>query len=75
MRAFNRRLDGLTKVRRVFYTRKFDKIDDSNIEFALEHIPRMILGYMMPELQKYAIDVLAGKIESIGKPPYSVSFN
>lgn len=35
---------------------------------------RMIFGYMIPESQEYAIDVLAGKIEAKGKLPFEIKF-
>jgi len=45
--------------------------------FALEevlHLPRMIFGYTMPDSQKYAIDVLAGKLPANGTLPFDVHF-
>ncbi|MBE6647259.1 MAG: hypothetical protein E7611_06435 [Ruminococcaceae bacterium] len=41
----------------------------------LEHIPRKIFGYMIPNSQKYAIDVLAGKLDAKGHLPFDVEFN
>ena len=41
----------------------------------LDHLPRKVFGYMMPESQEYAIEVLAGKIPAKGKLPYKVEFN
>ncbi len=38
-------------------------------------VPRKIFGYLIPESQQYAIDVLAGKLEAKGKLPYNVSFD
>lgn len=45
--------------------------------FALKnllHIPRKIFGYTMPDSQKCAIDVLAGKIPANGTLPFDVTF-
>lgn len=45
--------------------------------FALQtlfHIPRKLFGYMMPQSQSYAIEVLAGKIPAKGTLPYNVTF-
>lgn len=45
--------------------------------FALKgllHIPRKIFGYTMPDSQKYAIDVLVGKIPANGTLPFDVPF-
>lgn len=45
--------------------------------FALKtlfHVPRKLFGYMMPQSQSYAIEVLAGKIPALGKLPYNVTF-
>ncbi len=36
----------------------------------LTHIPRKIFGYIIPESQEHAIDVLAGKLEAKGKMPF-----
>jgi len=38
----------------------------------LLHVPRVIFGYQMPDSQKFAIDVLAGKLEAKGKLPYNI---
>lgn len=40
----------------------------------LDHISRKIFGYMMPQSQEYAIEVLAGKIEAKGTLPFKVKF-
>lgn len=45
--------------------------------FALKtlfHIPRKIFGYMMPQSQPAAIEVLAGKLEAKGTLPFKVEF-
>jgi len=34
-------------------------------------IPRKIFGYMIPDSQRFAIDVLAGKLEAKGKLPFN----
>ena len=39
------------------------------------HVPRLILGYMIPDSQLYAIDALAGIIEPKGTVPYDIKFN
>ena len=41
----------------------------------LDHLPRKLFGYMMPESQLYAIEVLSGKIPARGKLPYNVEFH
>lgn len=38
----------------------------------LRHVSRKIFGYMMPQSQLYAIEVLAGKLPAKGKLPYKV---
>lgn len=38
----------------------------------LNHIPRKLFGYMMPQSQVYAIEVLAGKLPARGTLPFSV---
>ncbi|MBR5307220.1 MAG: hypothetical protein IKU43_00495 [Clostridia bacterium] len=38
----------------------------------LMHVKRIILGYKVTESQKYAIEVLSGKIEAKGKLPYKI---
>lgn len=40
----------------------------------LFHVPRKIFGYIMPESQKYAIQVLSGKIEPKGTLPFQIEF-
>lgn len=40
----------------------------------LNHIKRKIFGYMMPQSQLYAIEVLAGKLPAKGKLPFHVEF-
>lgn len=40
----------------------------------IQHIPRKILGYTIPESQVYAIDVLKGNVEAKGKLPIDVKF-
>lgn len=39
----------------------------------LEHVPRRIFGFMMPDAQKSTIDVLAGRIIPSGKLPLKVN--
>ncbi len=41
----------------------------SNID-RIDNIPRKIFGYCAPQSQKYAFDVLSGKIEAKGKIPF-----
>ena len=41
----------------------------------LRHIPKKIFGYMIPDSQKFAIDVLKGLIPASGHLPFSVEFN
>lgn len=40
----------------------------------VNHISRKIFGYMMPQSQGHAIEVLAGKLEAKGKLPFNVEF-
>ncbi len=40
----------------------------------LQHIKRKIFGYKVTESQKYAVEVLSGKIEAKGTLPYKVDF-
>ena len=45
--------------------------------FALQplyHMPRKLFGYMMPQSQTHAIEVLAGKIPAKGALPFNVKF-
>ena len=39
----------------------------------IDHAPRMLFGYMMPDSQLRAIEVLAGKIPAKGKLPYKIN--
>lgn len=41
----------------------------------IKHVPRRLFGYMMPQSQEYAIDVLAGKLPARGKLPFKVVFD
>lgn len=38
----------------------------------IKHVPRRLFGYMMPQSQQYAIDVLAGKLPARGRLPFNV---
>ena len=38
----------------------------------IDHVPRLLFGYMMPESQMHAIEVLAGKMPAKGKLPYKL---
>ena len=40
----------------------------------LKHIPRKLFGYMMPQSQAYAVEVLSGKIPAKGTLPFAVEF-
>ena len=40
----------------------------------LLHTPRRLFGYMMPDSQLHAIDVLAGKLEAKGTLPFKIDF-
>lgn len=40
----------------------------------IDHVPRRIFGYMMPESQLHAVEVLSGKLPAPGKLPYHVEF-
>ena len=42
---------------------------------SIDHVKRKLLGYMMVDSQKYAIDVLKGNLKAKGKLPYKVDFN
>ena len=41
----------------------------------LLHVPRKIFGYLIPESQVFAIDVLKGNIDAKGKLPFDIKFN
>ncbi len=41
----------------------------------IKHVPRRLFGYMMPQSQLYAIEVLAGKLPAKGKLPYNAQFD
>ena len=41
----------------------------------IDHVQRLLFGYLMPESQLRAIEVLAGKRPAKGKMPYDVQFN
>ena len=62
----------------LIHSGKLDTVVHFGNPFALktlEHIPAKIFGYMIPESQEYAIDVLAGRLEAKGNLPYNVQFN
>jgi len=40
----------------------------------IHHVPRRIFGYTAAASQKYAIEVLAGKIPAKGTLPYDIKF-
>ncbi|MBE6973330.1 MAG: hypothetical protein E7440_05565 [Ruminococcaceae bacterium] len=40
----------------------------------IDHVSRRVFGYMMPESQLRAIEVLAGKLPAKGKMPYHIEF-
>ena len=40
----------------------------------LNHVRRMLFGYMMPQSQLHAIEVLAGKLPAKGKLPFHIEF-
>ena len=40
----------------------------------VKHVPRKIFGYMIPESQDYAIDVIAGKLEAKGTLPFKIEY-
>ncbi|MBR5868890.1 MAG: hypothetical protein IKZ21_05540 [Clostridia bacterium] len=40
----------------------------------LYHVPRKIFGYMIPDSQKFAMDVLAGKLEAKGTLPFEITY-
>ena len=41
----------------------------------IRHVPRKLFGYMMPQSQLYAIEVLAGKLPARGTLPYNIQFD
>ena len=41
----------------------------------INHIERVVFGYTAPESQKYAFEVLSGKIEAKGKLPFDIKLN
>lgn len=75
--------DSLTKrseawINALQYSGKISAIVHFGNPYALKtinHIPRRIFGYMIPESQEYAIDVLAGKTEAKGVLPFDVKFD
>lgn len=75
--------DGLTRrtesvMNALIHSGKLDTVVHFGNPFALktlEHIPAKIFGYMIPESQEYAIDVIAGRLEAKGNLPYNVQFN
>ena len=40
----------------------------------IDHVQRRLFGYLMPESQLRAIEVLAGKLPAKGKLPYDITF-
>ena len=75
--------DGLTRrvesvINALVHSGKLETVVHFGNPYALktvEHIPRKIFGYMIPDSQEYALDVLAGKMEAKGKLPFSIKFN
>lgn len=60
------------------YSGKISAIVHFGNPFALrtiKHIPRRIFGYTMADSQRYAIDVLAGKIDIKGKFTFDIQFD
>ena len=74
--------DGLTRraecvINSLAYSDKISAVVHFGNPFAMrkiEHVPRRIFGYHIPESQIYAIDVLAGKLEAKGKLPFEIEF-
>lgn len=70
--------DGLTRrsesvLNALIYSGKISAVVHFGNPFALKnllHINRVIFGYLIPESQLYAIDVLAGKLSPRGKLPF-----
>jgi hypothetical protein len=61
----------------LIYSGKVSAIVHFGNPYALEpvfHVPRRIFGYMMPDSQLHAIEVLAGKLPAKGKMPYDITF-
>ena len=75
--------DGLTRrvesvINALVHSGKLETVVHFGNPYALktvEHIPRKIFGYMIPDSQEYALDILAGKMEAKGKLPFSIKFN
>ncbi len=40
----------------------------------IDHVPRRLFAYLIPDSQLHAIEVLAGKLPAKGKLPYKMSF-
>lgn len=40
----------------------------------IDHVSRRLFGYLIPESQQHAIEVLAGKLPAKGKLPYKIKF-
>ncbi|MEE0410037.1 MAG: hypothetical protein UD759_04565, partial [Clostridia bacterium] len=74
--------DGLTRraecvINSLAYSDKISAVVHFGNPFAMrkiEHVPRRIFGYHIPESQIHAIDVLAGKLEAKGKLPFEIEF-
>ena len=61
----------------LIYTGKVSALLHFGSPYAIKplfHIPRKIFGYIMPESQDYAVEILAGKAEAKGTMPFSVEF-
>ena len=75
-------VDELTKrtesiMNALLHSNKLSTVVHFGNPFALKnvlHIPRKVFGYMIPDSQEYAIDVLKGNIEAKGKLPYEIDF-
>ena len=46
-----------------------------NAMLEIDHVQRLLFGYLMPESQLRAIEVLAGKLPAKGTLPYDIKFN
>ena len=59
------------------YSGKLSAVVHFGNPFALktvDHLKRKIFGYMMPQSQLYAIEVLAGKLPAKGTLPFQIEF-
>ena len=75
--------DGLTRraeavINALVHSKKVSAVVHFGNPFAMqeiEHVPRRVFGYTIPDSQLYAIDLLAGEIEAKGTLPFDIEFD